>query len=102
MRGIAVFAFVLASCGVIAAETNDVRRIADLGKVVVEGSALSRYRPETVAGATFTDVPPEMLPVVVDTLTEDFIREKNPTDLNDLLRNVPGGETGGTSLMVRQ
>lgn len=102
MRGMAVFAFVLASCGVIAAETNDVRRIADLGKVVVEGSALSRYRPETVAGATFTDVPPEMLPVVVDTLTEDFIREKNPTDLNDLLRNVPGVETGGTSLMVRQ
>ena len=81
------------------AATNSV---ADLGTVVVEGSALSKYRPETVNGATFTDVPPEKLPVVVDTLTEDFIREHNPTDLNDLLRHVPGIETGGTSLLVRQ
>src|SRR5574344_852097 len=102
MGGVAGLEFVLASCGVIAAETNDVRRVADLGKVVVEGSALSKYRPETVTGATFTDVPPEKLPVVVDTLTEDFIREKNPTDLNDLLRNVPGIQTGGTSMGVRQ
>ena len=76
--------------------------VADLGTVLVEGSALSKYRPETVNGATFTDVPPERLPCVVDTLTEDFIRERNPTDLNDLLRHVPGIETGGTSLLVRQ
>lgn len=76
--------------------------VADLGTVVVEGSALSKYRPEKVSGGTFTDEPPEKLPVVVDTLTEDFIREKNPTDLNDLLRWIPGIETGGTSLLVRQ
>ena len=76
--------------------------VADLGTVVVEGSALSKYRPEKVSGGTFTDEPPEKLPVVVDTLTEDFIRERNPTDLNDLLRWVPGIETGGTSLLVRQ
>ena len=76
--------------------------VADLGTVVVEGSALSKYRPEKVTGGTFTGEPPEKLPVVVDTLTEDFIREKNPTDLNDLLRWVPGIETGGTSLLVRQ
>ena len=55
-----------------------------------------------MTGGTFTGEPPEKLPVVVDTLTEDFIRERNPTDLNDLLRWVPGIETGGTSLMVRQ
>ena len=85
-----------ASAGVV---TNDV---ADLGTVVVEGSALSKYRPEKVGGGTFTDEPPEKLPCVVDTLTEDFIRERNPTDLNDLLRWVPGIETGGTSLLVRQ
>ena len=60
--------------------------VADLGTVVVEGSALSKYRPEKVSGGTFTGEPPEKLPVVVDTLTEDFIRERNPTDLNDLLR----------------
>lgn len=81
--------------------TNDLAAV-DLGTIVVEGSFLSKYRPETVNSATFTDVPPEKLPCVVDTLTEDFIRERNPTDLNDLLRHVPGIETGGTSLLVRQ
>ena len=60
--------------------------VADLGTVVVEGSALSKYCPEKVTGGTFTGEAPEKLPVVVDTLTEDFIRERNPTDLNDLLR----------------
>ena len=81
--------------------TNE-SEVADLGTIVVEGSALSRYRPETVNGATFTDIPPEKSPTVVDTLTEDFIREHNPTDLHDLLRFVPGIETGGKSLLVRQ
>ena len=76
--------------------------VADLGTVVVEGTALSKYRPEAVNGGTFTDESPERLPVVVDTLTEDFIRERNPTDLNDLLRWIPNIETGGTSLLVRQ
>lgn len=76
--------------------------VADLGSVLVEGSLLSKYRPETVNGGTFTDVPPEKLPCVVDTLTSDFIQEHNPTDLHDLLRYVPGIETGGKSLLVRQ
>jgi len=89
---------VLCASGLLAA-TNDV---VELGKVVVEAATLSRYRPETVSGGTFTDLPPEKLPCVVDTLTQDFIRERNPTDLNDLLRWVPGLETGGTSLLVRQ
>ena len=76
--------------------------VVDLGNVLVEGTALSRYRPEKVGGATFTDVPPEELPTVVETLTEDFIREHNPTDLHDLMRYVPGIETGGKSLLIRQ
>ena len=67
-------------------QTSNETAVADLGTVVVEGSALSKYRPEKVTGGTFTGEPPEKLPVVVDTLTEDFIRERNPTDLNDLLR----------------
>ena len=99
----ATFVFVVAT--VFAGEastTNFVASVADLGTVTVEASALSKYRPEKVSGGTFTDVPPEKLPMVVDTLTEDFIREKNPTDMNDLLRWVPGIETGGTSLLVRQ
>lgn len=85
-----------------AVETNETHTVADLGTVTVEASALSKYRPEKVTGGTFTGEPPETLPCVVETLTEDFIRERNPTDLNDLLRQVPGIETGGTSLLVRQ
>ena len=58
-----------------AADTNQVSSliphpsslVTDLGTVVVEGSALSKYRPEKVTGGTFTGEPPE-------------------TDLNDLLR----------------
>ncbi len=85
-----------------AGASTNAAEVADLGTVMVEASALSKYRPETVSGGTFTDEPPERLPMVVDTMTEDFIREKNPTDMNDLLRWVPGIETGGTSLLVRQ
>ena len=96
---LAAAALALECAGADSVATN---AVADLGTVVVEGSALSKYRPETVNSGTFTDVPPEKLPCVVDTLTEDFIREHDPTDLNDLLRHVPGIETGGTSLLVRQ
>ena len=90
----------LAAMAVEAAFTN-AAPVADLGTVTVEGSALSKYRPETVNAGTFTDIAPEKLPLVVDTLTDDFIREHNPTDLHDLLRYVPGIETGGKSLLVR-
>ena len=76
--------------------------IPDLGSVIVEGSLPSKYRPESVGGGTFTAMAPEKLPCVVDTLTSDFIQEHNPTDLHDLLRFVPGIETGGKSLLVRQ
>lgn len=101
-RSAALAAALAASAAAPAAETNETSQIADLGVVTVEGSALSKYRPESVSGGTFTDVPPEKLPVVVDALTEDFIREHNPTDLHDLLRFVPGIETGGKSLLIRQ
>ena len=85
----------------LAAEETVTNAVTDLGTVLVEASALSRYRPAAVNGATFTDAPPEELPTVVDTLTEDYIREHNPTDLHDLMRYVPGIETGGKSLLVR-
>lgn len=96
--------YCLISCfAALCAFADDVtNEVADLGTVLVEGSALSKYRPEKVSGGTFTDEAPEKLPCVVDTLTGDFIRERNPTDMNDLLRWVPGIETGGTSLLVRQ
>ncbi len=97
---ISFFVYVVAGVCLAEAETN-LTEVVDLGNIVVESTALSRYRPETVSGATFTDTPPEELPTVVDTLTEDFIREHNPTDLHDLLRYVPGIETGGKSLLIR-
>ena len=96
-----IFSLVVLSTFSLFSATNDTNSV-DLGTIVVEATAISKYRPETVNSATFTDVPIEKLPCVVDTLTEDFIRERNPTDLNDLLRHVPGIETGGTSLLVRQ
>ena len=92
----------VAAAGFALADGASTNAVADLGTVTVEASALSKYRPDAVSGATFTAEPPERLPTVVDTLTADFIRERNPTDLNDLLRWVPGIETGGTSLLVRQ
>ena len=102
IAAIAVWTAIAARTAVADGEGTNVNSVADLGIVVVEGSALSKYRPETVEGATFTDLAPEKSPTVVDTLTEDFIREHNPTDLHDLLRYVPGVETGGKSLLVRQ
>ena len=97
----ALFFSSLCAVTVSAAAATDATPVADLGSIVVEGSALSKYRPETVASGTFTDIAPEKLPLVVDTLTDDFIQEHNPTDLHDLLRYVPGIETGGKSLLVR-
>ena len=103
------FAVIVCIAGTASAAVSETGRVdavekpvADLGKVEVKGEALSKYRPETVNGGTFTDIPPEKAPTVVDTLTEDFIREHNPTDLHDLLRYIPGIETGGKSLLIRQ
>ena len=44
----------------VEASTNDVPY---LETVVVEATALSRYRPAVVNGATFTDAPPEELQI---------------------------------------
>ena len=102
--GVVAAAIAAMACTVFAegSSKTNATSVADLGTVTVEGAALSKYRPETVNGGSFTDVPPEQLPLVVDTLTSDFINEHNPTDLHDLLRFVPGIETGGKSLLVRQ
>ncbi len=92
---------IVAFTNCVFAATNDAD-VADLGYVVVKADSLSRYRPDFVSSGTFTYDAPEKLPCVVDTLTTDFIRERNPTDLHDLLRYIPGVETGGKSLLVRQ
>ncbi|WFB35797.1 TonB-dependent receptor [Kiritimatiellota bacterium B12222] len=62
---------------------------------------LSRYNTAYVSTATFSDTPPQDLPVVVNVLTKDFIREVAPLDLHDLLRYQPGIQTGGKTLQSR-
>lgn len=102
-RALVFFTLTTLFCaGVRAAGETGVVAQAKLDTILVEGSKPSKYRPETVNGGTFTDIPPEKLACTVETLTSDFIQEHNPTDLHDLLRYVPGVETGGKSLLIRQ
>ena len=99
LRAVVVFLCVVFQVKANPILTNDTS--TSIGSILVEADRLSKYRPEKVSSGTFTEMPPENLPMVVDTLTEDFIQERNPTDLHDLLRYVPGIETGGKSLLIR-
>ena len=83
------------------AATNQVPQAFDLGSITVEGASISRYRVEQVSTATWTPVPPEEVPLSVDVLTEDFIREMNPSDLHDMLRHQAGVYTGGKTMLDR-
>ncbi len=83
------------------AATNNVPRAFDLGAITVEGAPISRYRVEQVSTATWTPVAPEEVPLSVDVLTEDFIREMNPSDLHDMLRHQAGVYTGGKTMLDR-
>ncbi len=103
-----VLGLVLCGAGGVIAQTNAVVQAdvttnapTELEKVVVSATSISKYRTDTVRSATLTDMPPEQLPVVVDVLTEDFIRDRNPTDLDQLLTFVPGVYQGGKSPMSR-
>ncbi|MGN0827271.1 MAG: TonB-dependent siderophore receptor [Kiritimatiellia bacterium] len=82
-------------------ETNTVSTATELQQIVVTAAAISKYRPETTYGATFTDTPSERVPVTVDVLTEDFIRDRNVKDLDQLLSYEPGVSTGGRTMMSR-
>lgn len=75
--------------------------VADLGTVLVEGAAISRYTPETIRSATYTDVAPELVPVTVNSMTEDYIRDRSPRDLDEILATVPGVSQGGRTLLSR-
>ena len=77
-----------------AAETNET--------VVVTAAPLPKYRVETNDAGTLVELPPERSPFTVDTLTEDFIRERNATDLDQLLALQPGVYQGGKTVMARQ
>ena len=81
------------------AQTNEPP--VDLGKILVEGTPISKYRSERVSTATLANARPEELPQTVDVLTEDFINEMHPTDLHDMLLYQPGIYTGGKSMVDR-
>ncbi len=70
--------------------------------IVVTAAPLPKYRVETTDSGMLVDLPPEQAPFVVDTLTEDFIRERNVSDLDQLLSLQPGITQGGKTMMARQ
>ena len=76
-----------------AADTN-------LPPIVVTATAISKYRVEETEGARIP-FKAEESPQVVDVLTEDFIRDRNPADLDNLLLLQPGVYTGGKTLLSR-
>ena len=90
-------AFLMGSLGVGAAlgsETNEVVRVT--------AAPLPKYRAETTDAGTLVALPPERSPFTVDSLTEDFIRERNAADLDQLITLQPGIYQGGKTVMARQ
>lgn len=70
--------------------------------VQVTAAPLPKYRTETTDAGTLVELPPERSPFTVDSLTEDFIRERNTTDLDQLITLQPGIYQGGKTVMARQ
>lgn len=71
--------------------------------IVVTGqvAALPKYRKIVTDAGLLVEMPPEKAPFVVDTLTEDFIEDRNTTDLDQLLSLQPGIYQGGKTMMSR-
>lgn len=69
--------------------------------IVITAAPLPKYRVTSNDAGTLVDLPPEKSPFTVDTLTEDFIRERNVTDLDQLLALQPGIYQGGKTMMSR-
>lgn len=74
-------------------QTNEVVRVT--------AAPLPKYRVAENDAGTLIPLPPEKVPFTVDTLTEDFIRERNATDLDGLLALQPGIYQGGKTIMSR-
>ncbi len=85
---------------VMGATTPEVVEVDD--PIVVSAAPLPKYRMESVESGLLVEMPPEQAPFVVDTLTEDFIRERNVADLDQLLSLQPGIYQGGKTMMARQ
>lgn len=71
--------------------------------IVVIGvvAPLPKYRESESRAASLVEMAPEKVPFVVDTFTEDFIRERNATDLDYLIALQPGIYQGGKTVMAR-
>ncbi|MDO4527239.1 MAG: Plug domain-containing protein, partial [bacterium] len=71
--------------------------------IVVTGNvaALPKYRKIINDAGMLVEMPPEKVPFVVDTFTEDFIEDRNTTDLDQLLSLQPGIHQGGKTMMSR-
>ncbi len=69
--------------------------------IVITAAPLPKYRVASNDSGLLVDLPSEKAPFTVDTLTEDFIRERNVTDLDQLLALQPGIYQGGKTMMSR-
>lgn len=99
LRGACVAAL---SGTLIAAEASSAADEVVTGETVtVTAAPLPKFRVEENDAGTLVPLPPEKVPFVVDTLTEDFIRERNATDLDQLISLQPGIYQGGKTVMAR-
>lgn len=96
-----MLAAVLFPLAVAAEEKLSVATTPQPPPIIVTATAISRYRAETTDSGTLTAMPPQELPLTVEALTRDFIRDRNPTDLDNLLAQQPGIYTGGKTVMSR-
>lgn len=70
-------------------------------EITITAAPLPKYRVEENDSGTLVPLPPEKVPFVVDTFTEDFIRERNATDLDQLLSLQPGIYQDGKTVMAK-
>ena len=94
------FFILTAAALAVSAETNNVPVSTNATPIVVSATRISKYRTEQNQ-SSMMPFAPEETPQVVDVITEDFIRDRNPTDLDNLLSYVPGVYTGGKTPMSR-
>lgn len=95
------FLFILTTAGLsVSGETNTVPVSTNSIPIVVSATRISKYRTEQNQ-SSMMPFAPEETPQVVDVITEDFIRDRNPTDIDNLLSYIPGVYTGGKTPMSR-
>lgn len=69
--------------------------------IVVTAARLPKYHVSMNTSASLVEMPQEEVPFTVDSLTSDFIKERAPSDLDQLLSYQPGIFQGGKTVMAR-